>query len=215
MKHFNIYIIGLLAMLLSACDEHRDFPDISTKPGHILLTSGKVVSPEEYQKNGGNAIAVVFHTNQSGNEEGIGYAVYLWDVSDVAYSDSAGTKMNTSADMTAYDGNSNTHAMCATGVSPAAQSVFDLWKYGQSAYIPSVAQLRLLYASKTAVNPYIKLCGGDPLPDAADQCWYWSSTEVKDQEAYKSWLYSLSSGAVQETSKLQAHKVRPILTINE
>ena len=28
--------------------------------------------------------------------------------------------------------------------SPMAEAVFALWKYGQSAYVPSVAQMRLL-----------------------------------------------------------------------
>ena len=82
--------------------------------------------------------------------------------------------------------------------SPLAKSVFDLWRYGQSAYIPSVAQMRLLHVSKQYVNPIIKKCGGEPLPDEAGECWYWTSTEVEGQE----------------TPKDQAHKSRPIITIN-
>ena len=215
MKALHLYILGLFALLFASCDEHRDFPDISTKPGHILLTTGKVVSAEEYQQNGGTPIAVVYYIRQTSEDEGTGYAVYLHDIEAKAFSDSIGTKMSTSADLSAYDGNSNTYAMFATGVSPAANAVFDMWQYGQSAYIPSVAQLRLLYAAKETVNPYIKLCGGEPLPDAADECWYWSSTEVEGQDMYKAWLYSISSGAIQETPKEQAHKIRPVITINE
>ena len=63
-----------------------------------------------------------------------------------------------------------------------AMQVFDMWRYGQSAYVPSVAQMQLLYAAKEFVNPYIKACGGDLLPDEADGCWYWTSTEVEGQE---------------------------------
>lgn len=98
--------------------------------------------------------------------------------------------------------------------SPLAESVFALWKYGQSSYVPSVAEMRLLYQAKAAVNPTIELCGGDVLPEAADECWYWTSTEVSEQETVKAWLYSLSSGVIQETPKNQAHKVRPIITLN-
>ena len=145
--------------------------------------------------------------------EGTAYAVYLWDVSPNAYSDSIGVKQNTSANVMAFDGNSNTYAMYGTGFSPAAEAVFDMWRYGQSAYIPSVAQLRLLYAAKCTINSYIERCGGDVIPDAPDECWYWSSTEVKGQEAAKAWLFSLSSGALQETPKEQAHKIRPIITL--
>lgn len=56
--------------------------------------------------------------------------------------------------------------------------------------------------------------GGDPLPDEADDCWYWTSTEVAGQETGKAWLYSLGSGAMQETPKTQAHPARPIITLN-
>ena len=59
MKILHIMLVGLFAMFLTSCDEHRDFPDISTKPGHILLTTGKVVSAEDYKSKGGTPIAVV------------------------------------------------------------------------------------------------------------------------------------------------------------
>ena len=95
------------------------------------------------------------------------------------------------------------------------EQVFELWKYGQSAYVPSVAQMRLLYASREAVNPYIEQCGGMPIPDSANECWYWTSTEVAGQETAKAWLYSTGSGTIQETPKWQAHKVRPIITLSE
>ena len=62
-------------------------------------------------------------------------------------------------------------------------------------------------------NPYIEACGGDLLPDEADGCWYWTSTEVEGQETAKAWLYSMGSGAMQETPKLQAHKVRAMVTL--
>ena len=95
-----------------------------------------------------------------------------------------------------------------------AEAVFDLWCYGQSAYVPSVAQMRLLYTIRETVNPVIEQCGGDLLPLTDGDCWYWTSTEVAEQETAKAWLYSMGSGAIQETPKTQAHKVRPIITIN-
>ena len=107
----------------------------------------------------------------------------------------------------------NTHSMYSSGVSPAATAVFDMWQYGQSAYIPSVAEIRLLYGAKNTVNNYIKKCGGDVISDDPDECWYWTSTEVKDMESAKAWLFSLASGALQETPKEQQHKVRPIITL--
>ena len=96
-----------------------------------------------------------------------------------------------------------------------AEAVFDLWRYGQSAYVPSVAQARLLYAARATVNPVIERGGGDPLSQVPDNCWYWTSTEVEGQQTAKAWLYSMGSGAMQETPKTQAHRVRPIITINK
>ena len=202
-----------MAVAFVSCDEHREFPDTAMKTCDILCTDGKVVRFEDMESQGKKPIAVVFHINQTDNMEGTGYAVYLWDIASAEFSDSIGVKQTTSANVTAYDGNSNTYAMYASGVSPAADEVFNMWHYGQSAYIPSVAQMRLLYQAKSAVNAYIQRCGGDVIPDNPDECWYWTSTEVKDQESAKAWLYSLASGALQETPKEQPHKIRPIITL--
>ena len=213
MKTIHSICAALMALAFVSCDEHREFPDTAMKTCDILCTDGKVVRYEEMEAQGKKPIAVVFHINQTENMEGTGYAVYLWDIAPIAFCDSTGVKQSTSANPGAFDGNSNTYAMYASGVSPAANAVFDLWHYGQSAYIPSLAQMRLLHQAKNTVNQYIKMCGGDVIPDNPDECWYWTSTEVKDQESAKAWLYSLSSGALQETPKLQSHKVRPIITL--
>ena len=202
-----------MAVTLSSCDEHIEFPDTAMKTCDILCTDGEIVRYDDMVSKGKTPIGVVFHVNQDGKTEGTGYAVYLWDVPMAAFSDSLGVKQNTSANPAAFDGNGNTYAMYASGVSSAATSVFDMWKYGQSAYIPSVAQLQLLYASRNAVNNYISKCGGDVISDEPSECWYWSSTEVSGQESAKAWLFSLASGAMQETPKTEPHKIRPIITL--
>lgn len=51
--------------------------------------------------------------------------------------------------------------------------------------------MRLLYHAKDIINPYILKCGGTPIPDEDDDCWYWTSTEVEGQATAKAWLYSL------------------------
>ncbi len=219
MKQIYTLILLVATVLFAACDEHRDFPDTSMKPCHVLLTDGNVMSPSEYDKSNkkDKAIAVVFYVNQRENIEGEGYAVYLWDMTPLAFADSIGVEQGTSADITAWDGNTNTFALYDTKetASPMAEGVFDLWRYGQSAYVPSVAQMRLLYSMKETINPMIEKCGGNPLPDNPDVCWYWTSTEVKGQQTAKAWLYSVGSGTMQETPKWQAHKVRPIITLNK
>ena len=219
MKKELYKIMGIMAIATSlmACDEHRDFPGTAMKPCHILCTDGKVLSVSDFEQSDKRAIAVVFHINHNEDTEGNGYAVYLWNLESLAFADSIGVKQNTSADITAMDGFENTFALLNTKdtSSPLAEKVFDLWKYGQSAYIPSVAQMRLLYHAKEQINPVIKMCGGDTLPVAADDCWYWTSTEVNEQETAKAWLYSMGSGAIHDTPKTQAHQSRAIITLRD
>lgn len=210
-KHILSAAIAMVA--LCACDEHREWPDTTMKTCDILCTDGDVVRCEDLESLGKTPIAVVFHINQEEQIEGTGYAVYLWDLPAIAFSDSLGSKQGTSANPLAFDGNTNTFAMFVSGSSPAAQSVFDMWYYGQSAFIPSLSELQLLYVVRDQINPYIRRCGGNEIPDDADQCWYWTSTEVYGQETAKAWLFSLASGAMQETPKGQLHKVRPIITL--
>ena len=217
MKKIISMMMAATAILFTSCDDHKDFPDTAMKVGHILCTDGKVLPFEQYEQSGKTAIAVVFYINQNEDIEGNGYAVYLDDIATEAFADSIGVAQGTSASLTAYDGNTNTFALYDTREvsSPLAEKVFDLWRYGQSAYIPSVAQMRLLYQARDDINPYIVKCGGTPIPDDENDCWYWTSTEVKGQETAKSWLFSLGSGAIQETPKWQAHKARPVITLNE
>ena len=204
MKLLHTICAAFIMVAITSCDEHREFPDTAMKTCDILCTDGKVVRYEDMKSQGKQPIAVVFHINQSNESQGTGYAVYLCSI---------GVKHNTSANITAFDGNMNTHSMYSSGASPAATAVFDMWQYGQSAFIPSVAEIRLLYGAKNTVNDYIKKCGGDVISDDPDECWYWTSTEVKDMESAKAWLFSLASGALQETPKEQSHKVRPIITL--
>lgn len=217
MKKIISMMMAVTTILFTSCDDHKDFPDTAMKVGHVLCTDGKVLPFEQYEQSGKTAIAVVFHINQNEDIEGNGYAVYLDDIAPEAFADSIGVAQGTSASLTAYDGNTNTFALYDTREvsSPLAEKVFDLWRYGQSAYIPSVAQMRLLYQARDAINPYIVKCGGTPIPEDDNDCWYWTSTEVKGQETAKSWLFSLGSGAIQETPKWQAHKARPVITLNE
>ena len=47
--------------------------------------------------------------------------------------------------------------------SPMAIKSFDLWSYGQSAYIPSVRQLSYLFAVWHQINEGITEVGGTPI----------------------------------------------------
>lgn len=214
MRRFVPAVIAAVA--LAGCDAHIEVPDKATRPGYILCVDGTTMPYSKYEQSGKQAIGIVFDTNPDGKTEGYGYAVYLWDIAPVAFADSLGVEQGTSADIEAYDGNTNTSALYQTKetTSPMAEVVFDMWQYEQSAYVPSVAQMRLLYAAQDCINPMIEKCGGTPLPQSDENCWYWTSTEVEGQQTEKAWLYSMGSGAIQETPKTKIHKVRPIITLN-
>lgn len=209
-----------IALLCAACDAHFDVPDTAIQPGHVLCTAGTVLSYTAYELSDKTAVAVLFDTKNVDNEETkekYGYAVYLWDLEPLAFADSLGVAQGTSADPIAFDGSVNTSKLfeAKETASPMAEAVFSMWWYGQSAYIPSVAEMRVLYDNLEKVNPIIERCGGQPLPADEENCWYWTSTEVAGQEKVKAWLYSLGSGTMHETPKKQAHRVRPIISWNK
>lgn len=207
---------GSMSACLSSCDcHHFDEPDPGMSVGDILCTDGSVVSFTDYVKSGREAVAIVYNVNDNIDDEIRGYAVYLGDISDEAFSDSIPVSQGTSKDLTKMDGNENTYALykCDKAGSPMALPVFDLWTFGQSAYIPSVEQLRQIQSIKNFINPRIEAIGGDILPDSPDDCWYWSSTEVEGQDDVKAWLVSMHSGIIQETPKEQKHHCRPVVTI--
>lgn len=217
MKKFCFCLVALAMMLLFAsCDcDHNLEPKPPFKLGWVVCSDGSIISYCDFIKSEKIPTAIVYWVNPDYEADISGYAVYLNDLPDAAFSTTEMESQGTSADIGALDGNENTWKLHSNEKieSPLAQNVFDLWTYGQSAYIPSVAQLSMIHQAKDYINPRIEGIGGDPLPDEADYCWYWSSTEVNGQSEGKAWLFSMNSGRIQETPKLQAHRSRPVITI--
>ena len=213
-------LLGILLFFGSSCEcDHNVEPQPPFKIGWVVCTDGEIMPYCEFIKSDKIATALVYWVNPDLTADIAGFAVYLNDLPDAAFSETDLEAQGTSTDIRAYDGNENTWVLHSNQDinSPLAKNVFDLWTYGQSAYIPSVGQLSLLFQAKN--NPDLKLndrmagIGGDPLHDEADHCWYWSSTEVAGQEPGKAWLFSMHWGTIQETPKLQEHKSRPVITI--
>lgn len=216
-RKFLIPFLSLLTLTgMASCDCDHDLePPYPFKLGWVVCTDGQVMSFCDYSVSDKDAIAIVYDVVKDHDSPITGYAVYLDDTAPAAFCDTISVEQGTSGDISALDGNTNTFSMFSSDdvKSPLAQSVFDMWRYGQSAYIPSVAQLRQIQAVKDYINPRIQAIGGDILPDAPEECWYWSSTEVDGQKTMKSWLVSMHSGAIQETPKDQVHKCRPVITL--
>lgn len=216
----SLLLLPLSVAMVSCTCEHFSEPETpnvapTIKVGHVLCTDGGVMPICKFLESDKEPIGIVFYVNENPEVEGKGYAVYLYDLNPASFSENVTVAQGTSCDVNGHDGNSNTYALFnnADVKSPMADEVFDLWKFGQSAYIPSVMQSKLLFAAKNAINDRIAMCGGDPLPDLAEECWHWTSTEVDGQAEAKGWLFSQHSGAYQETPKTQVHKIRPIITI--
>lgn len=217
MKLLYSSILLAIGLLTASCHcGHDVMPPMPFKLGWVVCTDGEILSFCDYVKSDKEGVAIVYNVNEDLESDIAGYAVYLTDIDAAAFAD--GEEMvsqGTSADITTLDGNENTYALFSNDEisSPIASRVFDMWTYGQSAYIPSVAQFRMIHAVKDFINPRIEAIGGDVLPDDAGQCWYWSSTEVSGQSDDKAWLFSMHSGMIHETPKEQAHKARPVITI--
>ena len=98
----------------------------------------------------------------------------------LAFADSLGIDQGTSASLTDEDGNENTYSLFNNEEvqSPIAIKSFDLWSYGQSAYIPSVRQLSYLFAVRYQINECITEVGGTPINLNPSECWLWSSPEA-------------------------------------
>lgn len=96
--------------------------------------------------------------------------------------------------------------------SPLAMTLYTFHENGQSDYLPSVAEQRLLNMSARSINPIIERLGGTPISLDGDS-WYWTSTEVADNSGYQAWLCSSVNGGIIETPKTESHKARAIVQV--
>lgn len=204
-------------MLTSCHCEHEEDDGLlfSLQVGNVVCSDGNILFMDKFKQSDKEAVAIVFHVNRSPNADNLGYAVYIHDMESLAFADSLGFDQGTSASLTDEDGNENTYSLFNNDEvkSPIAIKSFDLWSYGQSAYIPSVRQLYYLFSVRHQINECITEVGGTPINLNPGECWLWSSTEVEGQKENKAWLYSMQSGIIQETPKDQKHKFRPIISL--
>ena len=221
MKLRNLFL-SLLAgstLFITSCEEcdHEGNQSIasSLQVGDVVCSDGSVLSKEKFSSSQKEPVAIVYHVNRNPEIKALGYAVSIRAVASADFAASLGVDQEASASLEKEDGNENTHAMYRNEEvkSPLAVYVFDMWRYGQSAYIPSVKQLTYLNQQIGLVNQRIEAVGGLPISLQPGDCWLWTSTEVEGQKDSKAWLFSMQSGTIQETPKDQAHKFRPVISI--
>ena len=168
----------------------------------------------------------------------------LDELSPVEFSDTLGFDQKTSCDIDAFDGYVNTVALQTNYLagkrkevswsekdsayvtqwvsdphyygSPLGLSAFRSHWFYQSDYVPSVAELGLLYLSLATVNPVIESLGGTPVSQSPDGggCWYWTSTEVKENKLNQSWLFSMADGSRHKAPKTNLYRARLIVEYN-
>lgn len=210
---------GLAALLtifsFTSCDDYQP-TDHAVHVGYILCDNHSCMAPDAYfAQNAHKAVGVVFAEQ---TEDHPLMAVMLKELEGV-FCDSVGLANGTSGSLTAFDGSANTRAMHKSynaetkKGSPLAMALYTFHDNGQSDFLPSVAEQRLLNVSARSINPIIEKLGGTPIAFEGD-CWYWTSTEVSDNSGYQAWLCSSVNGGILETPKTESHKARAIVQVN-
>lgn len=212
------FIVTFVSILVS-CDSHEEV-DTRIYPGYVLLDDHSCMDTATYKaqfhETGRQVVGVVF----AGETDSHPAMAVMLDELDDAYCDSLMSN-GTSTDITAFDGNSNTTAMFNSineegkVMCPLALKVQYTHYYGQSDFIPSVAEMRLLSSAASSVNPVLERFGGTPISTgASEDCWYWTSTEVGGSQTSHAWLCSAVNGGIIETPKMERHKARAIVRLN-
>lgn len=212
MKHIYLIMAALTVLVFTSCDDHilEDASWHSWAPGMVYSTNGDVSTYEQCIEKGNTPEAVVFYVDNSDKINGVAYAVTLNDNDAANFSDpdTIYVAQGTSADHEAYDGEMNTTALRYSAIaSPIAQRTNP--KY----FVPSVAEMYLLYASRYKVNPVIEKCQGEKLPLDDETCWYWTSTEQDIAQSDRAWRFSLYSGRFESEDKHVSLITRPIMII--
>ena len=217
-RHKNRAVWGLTALVVlmgfSSCDDYQP-ADNAIHVGYILCENHSCMNPETYfSQTTHKAVGVVFAEQ---TEDHPLMAVMLKELNEV-FCDSVGLSNGTSGNLTAFDGSANTRAMQKSynaGTkkgSPLAMKLFTFHEGGQSDFLPSVAEQRLLNVSARSINAIIERLGGTPIALDGD-CWYWNSTEVSENSGLQAWLCSSANGGIIETPKTESHKARAIVKI--
>lgn len=202
-----------MSLLVWACDDHVPV-DTTIHVGDVLMDDGTVRSYQSFKSHQGSRVAVaVIFTPVSPSHPAL--AVLLRSAA-CTFADTLGTALGTSCDVTAYDGYRNTTAMQHSGMSrELASPSFDSHHYLQSDFIPSVAELSLLYQSLPVVNPILAQLGGEEISTTPPNCWLWSSTEVEGNQENQAWLVSMSDGSSIRAPKTNRYLARRIVDYNQ
>ncbi len=227
-----IILLSAFVLTLTSCDEHEPV-DLDIHPGYILCDDGRIIKETDYDPGQHTPVGVVFAPLATDKHPVL--AVLLEEVDYIQFSDTLSFDQKTSCDEEAYDGYKNTVSLWTTNIlrkelvdsvhldnlanyykSPLAHVAFRSHFFAQSDYVPSIAEMRLLFQNITKVNEMIIKCGGTPIsrsPMGAG-CWYWTSTEVKENSMNQAWLISMADGSIHKAPKTNSYRARLIVEYN-
>ena len=210
----SMMLMVAITIFSTSCDNHEPI-DRDIHVGYVLCNDHSCMDTASYfNQTKRKAVGVVFAEK---TDEHPALAVMFDEVNEV-FCDSVGMVNGTSTDVTSFCGFKNTVAMynsysAETGKgSPLAMEMINFHTNGQSDYLPSVAEQRLLASSSRVINPVLERLGGTPIALEGD-CWYWTSTEVEDNQGVQAWLCTADNGRFLATPKTQRHKARAIVEI--
>lgn len=227
----TIILVFLMLPLFASCDSH-DPIDLDVHVGDILCSDGRIVRNSVFDSSKETAVAVVF-AEQTDKHPVL--AVMLDEVDYIAFADTLSFDQKTSCKVDSCDGYINTVALQTTNIqrkvlvdsvhidnaanyykSPLGLLAFRSHWFAQSDYVPSVMELELLYKSLPTVNPIILMRGGTPVGTTEDAagCWYWSSTEVKENSQNQAWLVSMADGSQHKAAKTNCYRARLVVEYN-
>lgn len=174
----SMMLMVAITIFSTSCDNHEPI-DRDIHVGYVLCNDHSCMDTASYfNQTKRKAVGVVFAEK---TDEHPALAVMFDEVNEV-FCDSVGMVNGTSTDVTSFCGFKNTVAMynsysAETGKgSPLAMEMINFHTNGQSDYLPSVAEQRLLASSSRVINPVLERLGGTPIALEGD-CWYWTSTK--------------------------------------
>lgn len=212
-----VFLAALTIIIPTSCDEHEAI-DNGIHIGHILCNDHSTMTVDQYlSQDKLKAVAVIF---AEASDEHPTLAVMVQDNPQLAFCDSIGMSLGCSSDKNAFDGFQNTSNMQnaydekTQKGSPLANYVFRSHEYGQSDYIPSVAEIQRLVVATPTVNKILERIGGQPISTSGKGGWYWTSTTVEANPQAQAWLCSMSTGRIIETPQDESHSSRGIVALN-
>ena len=217
-KGMSVAVLTALTIIIPmSCDEHEAI-DNGIHVGYILCNDHSTIPVDQYlSQDNLKAVAVVF---AEATDDHPTLAVMIEDNPHLAFCDSIGMSLGCSSDINAFEEIQNTSNMQNAydernqKGSPLANYVFRSHIYGQSDYIPSVAEIRKLVVATPAVNRILERIGGKPISTSGESGWYWTSTSVEANPQAQAWLCSMSTGRIQETPQDESHSSRGIVALN-